>query len=303
MILGVPRPLSDPSQEQQELKVISEVNLEARERRRSGLKEESRLPPIRHKHSSRHPPQLETEQKKEEDLDKDNDDTYQESQTDDAGKEEETNHEQEETEEKEVEKNTDADLKEEKSGGKISRFFSNFKRKKNDGDKAQTNGFVHEERKKENESDMSEDNYDHSKEPSPEKGKKRVSFYRQKEKKEEDKKETKKTLPLKQERLREEEEKRISLQEEQIEDIPEEEEEETEKDKEEENAMDSEENEDKEETESDTEEASELSTTSSPAYRNVHREEQVKTKPVANFSGPKQKKTNNKVKSKSCVIL
>ena len=65
MILGVPIPLYDPSQDQQELKVISEVNIEARERRRSGLKEESRLPPIRPKYSSRNPPQLETEEKKE----------------------------------------------------------------------------------------------------------------------------------------------------------------------------------------------------------------------------------------------
>ena len=283
-----------------ELKVLSEVNTEARERRRSGLKEEARLPPIRPKYSSRSQPQQEVKERKEEDLASDN--THQESgTTGETGKEEDTQHEEEELEEKEekeVEKNVDADLKEEKSGGKISKFFSNFKRKKHEGDKAQTNGYLHEEGKKEHESDKGEDNNDDTKEPSPEKGKKRVSFFRQfsKEKKEDDRKEMKKTLPLKQDELREDKENMVSLKEEKIEDIPEEE-----------NARDSEEKEEDEEeseTEDDTEEESELSTTTSPAYRNVEREQrQVKTntKPVANISG--QRQTNNKVKSKSCVIL
>ena len=107
----------------------------------------------------------------------------------------------------------------------------------------------------------------------------------------------KKTLPLKQDELREDEENMVSIQEEKIEDIPEEE-----------NARDSEEKEDEEESDTadDTEEESELSTTTSPAYRNVEREREqrqvkAKTKPVANISG--QRQTNNKVKSKSCVIL
>ena len=300
MILGVPRPLDEPRQEQQELKVLSEVNMEARERRRSGLKEESRLPPIRPKYSSRvqpqPQPQEETEERKEGDLDKANDnDEDEESQTAETGEDEEAHHEQEEMEEKEVEKSAEADLKEEKSGGKISKFFSSFKRKKHEGEKALTNGYVHEERKKENESDKGEDNYDEEKEPSPEKGKKRVSFFRQfsKENKEEERKEIKKTLPVKQERLIEEEKTMVSLQEEKIEDIPEEE-----------NEGDSEEREDEEESETETEDESELSTTTSPAHRNVDREDRqvrTNTKPVAKISG--QKQTNNKVKSKSCVIL
>ena len=48
MILGVPRQ-EDDHQEEMDLRKVSEVNSQARERRRSGLKEESRLPPLRSK--------------------------------------------------------------------------------------------------------------------------------------------------------------------------------------------------------------------------------------------------------------
>ena len=127
------------------------VNTEARERRRSELKE-AKLPPIKPRPEAIQPPEEE--------------------------RREETNGTKEEAEEEEDIKKTaeipeetkDKD-KEQNKGGKLGKFFSSFTRKQ------QTQVIEENGDKSESQETNSEDNG--SKDPSPEKTKKKVSFFRQ----------------------------------------------------------------------------------------------------------------------------
>ena len=130
---------------------LKQVNTEARERRRSELKE-AKLPPIK--------PRSEVIQPLEEKVREETNGTHE---GEEAKEDNEKNVEQpEET----------AKVKEQNKGGKLGKFFSNFSRKQ------QTTQVIEENGGK-TESPQETTSEDGSKDPSPEKTKKKVSFFRQ----------------------------------------------------------------------------------------------------------------------------
>ena len=216
MVLAVPIKDYDEAQDNKEEEEIfkingaihEEINTEARERRRSGLKEDNKLPPIRARNALEKEEILKVAEKEDEDDEEEN--TNSEVDLSSSLQPETDNSETTETEQNEenMVDEVKEETKEEKKEGKLSKFFSGFRKKKSDDlnesqegeetdkiDQSTTilenktttaklgsNELINEELDKV-EKDLEET-------PSPDKVKKKVSFFRQFSKESKDEKVT-----------------------------------------------------------------------------------------------------------------
>eukprot|EP00090_Calanus_glacialis_P018965 TRINITY_DN29288_c0_g1_i1.p1 TRINITY_DN29288_c0_g1~~TRINITY_DN29288_c0_g1_i1.p1 ORF type:complete len:689 (-),score=225.92 TRINITY_DN29288_c0_g1_i1:63-2129(-) len=213
MVLAVPIQDYDENMDNQEEEIFKingaiheEINTEARERRRSGLKEEQKLPPIRAR------PALEEEEikrvkgVKEEEQEEEEDQTNSENDLSSSIPPETDNSEATEKEQNEdnPEEEVKEEKKEEKKEGKLSKFFSGFRKKKtedvsdsqeapeveqtdqsrtslenkNINEKSTSNELINEELDNAD-NDTPQDEKELEETPSPDKTKKKVSFFRQ----------------------------------------------------------------------------------------------------------------------------